>query len=400
MFTSARKIILFFLAFSFLLIPLAIENANPAAAASADDLQKQITEKKASLAAGSGKRKEIENKIAELKNQQADAARDKRNYDELIAAIESEIKDNEDLIVLLEELIEQTDENISQAQKDYEKCYDIFLTMIKFAYEEGDINYLALLLKSEDFTDFLARIDIISGIFEYNKDVIDDLVQYKADMESQRGYHEEMIAQQNEYRETLSEKSEEAVKLRNEAVQAIQKLADDIAKSEEDQKQFDAESANLLAEINRASKELVALQESQRKYVGGNFKYPVTPKYANPISSGFGYRISPITGRRELHNGIDIPANYGSPIWAANDGVVLTATYSGGYGNYVVIDHGGGISTLYAHASSLAKKAGDRVSKGDVIAYVGSTGWSTGNHLHFSYIDNGVFKNPLTSGLL
>jgi murein DD-endopeptidase MepM/ murein hydrolase activator NlpD len=118
------------------------------------------------------------------------------------------------------------------------------------------------------------------------------------------------------------------------------------------------------------------------------------------VSSGFGNRTSPITGRSEFHNGIDIPANYGSPIWSVNDGIVIIATYSAGYGNYIVIDHGGGISTFYAHASSLARKVGDKVVKGEVIAYVGSTGGSTGNHLHFGYMKDGVFKDPLTSGYL
>ncbi|MCL2813775.1 MAG: peptidoglycan DD-metalloendopeptidase family protein [Oscillospiraceae bacterium] len=396
-----KKTILFLVIFSFIFAALSVAPGPPAAGLSANDLQKQITEKKASLAAGTSKRKEIENEIAGLKNRQAGAANEKRKYDEAVAVIEGEIKDTEDLVAFLSEAIEQTELDIIKAGKDYENNYNIFLKMIKFAYEEGDINYLALLLKSEDFTDFLSRVDVISNIFEYNKNVIDNLVKYKEDMEEQKKYNEEMIAQQNEYAQTLSVKSNEAAALRDEAESVMKKLADDITKNEAAQKQFDEESANLLAEINRASKELKALQQSQSKYIGGNFKYPVTPKYpANPISSGFGTRKSPITGRTESHNGIDIPAAYGSPIWAANDGVVLIATYSSSYGNYIVIDHGGGISTLYAHASSLNKKVNDKVMKGDVIAYVGSTGWSTGSHLHFSYMEKGIFKNPLTSGYL
>ncbi|MCL1793224.1 MAG: peptidoglycan DD-metalloendopeptidase family protein [Oscillospiraceae bacterium] len=396
-----KKIILFLLAFFIMFSALSATGLKPAFGVStADELQRRINEKKASLAAGANERKKIENEIANLKNKQADAARTKRYYDELIAVIEGEIRETEEFIDLLKEAIEQTESDIIQAEEDYKKIYDVFLKLIKFAYEEGDVNYLELLLHSEDFTDFLSRIEIISNISEYNKNVIDNLVQSRADMESQKEFNEEMITQQNEYIQTLAEKSKEVAAMRDEAERTIKKLADDIAKSQAAQDKFDQESADLLAEINRASKELTALQQSERKYVGGNFKYPVTPKYANPVSSGFGTRISPITGRSEFHNGIDIPANYGSPIWAANDGIVIIATYSGAYGNYVVIDHGGGKSTLYAHASSLNVKVGARVSKGDVIAYVGSTGWSTGNHLHFSYMEYGVFKNPLTSGLL
>jgi murein DD-endopeptidase MepM/ murein hydrolase activator NlpD len=227
-------------------------------------------------------------------------------------------------------------------------------------------------------------------------------VQQKADLEEMKASSEEMIAQQKEYSQTLYNRSQEVVALRDEAKNAMKKLADDLAQSQATQDQFKKDDEKLLAEIDRASKELKALQSAPRPYVGGgNFKYPVTPKYpANPVSSGFGPRTSPITGRSELHNGIDIPAYYGSPIWAANDGIVIIAAKSGGYGNYVVIDHGGNISTLYAHASSLNTKVGARVAKGDVIAYVGSTGWSTGDHLHFSYMEYGVFKDPRGSGLL
>ena len=395
-----KKAVLFLLAFSFAFSALAVPGAKPASGASASDLQKQISDKKASLAASANKRKEIENTIAGLKNQKADEYQNKKYYDERIAVIENEIEETEDLVAMIEEAMKQADIDIAQAEEEYERSYNLFLKIVKFAYEEGDINYLSVLLDSQNLSDFLSRVDIISNLFEYNKHVIDNLVAHKENMEAQKAFNEEMISQQSEYAQKLSEKSKEASAFRDEAEKNVKKAEADIAQYEAARAQFDKESENLLAEINRASKELDALQKSQRAYIGGTFKYPVTPKYPNPISSGFGTRRSPITGHSEFHNGIDIPANYGSPIWAANDGIVTIATYSGGYGNYIVIDHGGGISTLYAHASSLNKKVGDKVSKGDVIAYVGSTGWSTGNHLHFSYMEKGAFKNPLTSGYL
>ncbi|MCL1858578.1 MAG: peptidoglycan DD-metalloendopeptidase family protein [Oscillospiraceae bacterium] len=394
--TKGKKILLFFMVFLLAFTHAAIYNIKPQAAATENDLQKQINDKKASLNATANKRKDLEKEIASLKNQKADAERDKRNYDYLIAIIESEIKDTEELVETIKEYMEQEETEIDDLQKKYEESYDIFLKIIKFAYEEGDVNYLNLLLDSENFTDFLSRMDIISNIFEYNKNAIDNLLQDKKTLENAKESHEEMIRQLDGYAEDLSEKSQEAAGYRKKAENAIAQLASDIKESEAKQAQFDQESANIQAEIARASKELQALQESQRKYVGGNFLYPVTPKYSPAVSSGFGTRISPITGRSEFHNGIDIPANYGSDIWAVNDGIVIISTYGTGYGNYIVIDHGGGKATLYAHASSLLKKVGDSVKKGDVIAKVGSTGWSTGNHLHFTYIEDGVFKNPLS----
>jgi murein DD-endopeptidase MepM/ murein hydrolase activator NlpD len=154
------------------------------------------------------------------------------------------------------------------------------------------------------------------------------------------------------------------------------------------------------AEIKRLSNELTAKQqESQRKYVGGTFLWPVDIKH-NGISSYFGPRKSPITGKPEHHNSIDIPAPYGSNIYAVNDGTVILSNYSNGYGNTIVVDHGGGKTTRYSHNSLNLKKVGDKVKKGDVIAKIGSTGWSTGNHLDFGYLENGVPKNPLTNGLV
>ena len=398
---KSKKIFMFLLAFSLAFLQMAgIGIKSQAAEPTESDLQKQISDKKASLTASASKRKDLESQIASFKNQQANAIRDKKGYDDLIGVIEAEIKDTEDLISMLDELIEESENEIAQAEQDYEKNYAIFLNIIQFAYEEGDVNYLSLLVNSEDFTDFLSRVDIISNVLEYNKIVIDNLKSSKKNLTDKKGFHEEMKTQQKKHAEEITEKLRETEQLRSDAEKTIAKLSGDIASSEAAQAQWLQEEANIQAEISRATKELQAKQETPRKYIGGSFLYPVTPKYSNPVSSGFGYRKSPITGRREFHNGIDIPANHKAPIWAVNDGIVIVATYSSGYGNYIVIDHGSGKQTLYAHASSLAKKVNDKVTKGDVIAYVGSTGWSTGYHLHFSYMEYGEYKDPLTSGLL
>ena len=126
----------------------------------------------------------------------------------------------------------------------------------------------------------------------------------------------------------------------------------------------------------------------------GELMWAVESKYSY-ISSYFGYRISPITGKREHHNGIDIPADYGANVYAALAGTVITAQYGGSYGNYIIIEHGEGITTLYAHNSSLLKKVGDEVLQGEAIAKIGSTGDSTGNHCHFEYRIDDVPQNPL-----
>ncbi|MCL2158284.1 MAG: hypothetical protein FWH48_02630, partial [Oscillospiraceae bacterium] len=279
--TQSKKIFIFLLAFSLMFLQMAGAGIKSQAAEPTEsDLQKQISDKKSSLTASASKRKDIENQIASYKNQQANAIRDKKNYDDLIGVIEAEIKDTEDLISLLDELIEESETEITQAEQDYEKNYAIFLNIIQFAYEEGDVNYLSLLINSEDFTDFLSRVDIISNVLEYNKIVIDNLKDSKKNLTEKKGFHEEMKAQQTKHTEEIAEKLHDTELLLSDAEKTIAKLSSDIASSEAAQAQWLQEEANIQAEISRATKELQAKQESTRKYTGGSFLYPVTPKYS------------------------------------------------------------------------------------------------------------------------
>ena len=165
-----------------------------------------------------------------------------------------------------------------------------------------------------------------------------------------------------------------------------------VTPQEEIQVNIDNETQTIWDEIIKLSKKLRLEDKSYEEYTGVEMIWPLDIEY-NIISSGFGGRISPVTGQTEYHNGLDIPADYGSNIYAVNDGTVLIAKYGAIYGNYIVIDHGGGITTLYGHASSLLKEAGDKVKRGDIIAKAGSTGYSTGNHLYFEYDEYGTPKN-------
>ena len=161
------------------------------------------------------------------------------------------------------------------------------------------------------------------------------------------------------------------------------------------QYQLEEENKEIKAKIQRLSSEFEANQGNESSYIGGVMLWSLEAKY-NRISSVFAIRNNPITGLSEFHNGIDIPAQYDSDIYAANDGIVLISEYSHVYGNYIVIYHGGGITTLYGHANSLLKKVGDRVEKGELIAKVGSSGYSTGNHVHIEVMVDGVPQNPLS----
>jgi len=166
---------------------------------------------------------------------------------------------------------------------------------------------------------------------------------------------------------------------------ASESAGEDITKSVEDQ--GNEENENIQTKIYM----LLSADENPKEYAGGDMIWPLDAEYG-AVSSGFGERRSPISDLREFHNGFDIPAPAGADIYAVNDGAVLISEYSPVYGNYIVIDHGGGKTTLYGHAGRRLKETGDEVKKGDVIAEVGSTGWATGNHLHFEYAEYGEPK--------
>lgn len=392
-----RKILLFILMCSFIFIPLATSDMEKISAdVTESDLQKQINEKKASITATANKKKELENKIADLKNQKSDAVKEKQLYDDMVSAIEDEIRLTEELIQDFYSLVEQDEAAIKIAEDEYERSFNTFLGIIKFAYEEGNANYLEILANAKSFTNFLSRIDIISTMVEYNKNVIDKLMQSKENLEKRKKNFEESVSQYDERMEFLDQIKADVKKWIKTAEDKIDKSNREIDENVSLQKEIDNDNASIKNEIDRLSRELQTLQESKRLFVGGKFLWPVDSK--RPISSGFGWRKSPITGRNEHHDGIDLPADYGSNVYAANDGTVIISKNSTGYGNYIVIDHGGGVTTLYAHHSKNLKFVGDTVKRGDVIAYIGSTGWSTGNHLHLGYYKDGVPDNPLLNG--
>jgi murein DD-endopeptidase MepM/ murein hydrolase activator NlpD len=234
-------------------------------------------------------------------------------------------------------------------------------------------------------------------MLEYNKNVINSLEQSRETLENTKKALEEAVEQQDEELERLEEITVEVQGWIKRAEEAIAESNRQIQENIALQAELDRETSSVQNEIARLTRELQARQESQRRYVGGTFLWPL-PTDRNHVSSGFGPRRSPITGRNEHHNGIDIPAPRGTQIFAANDGIVILSTSSAGYGNYIVIDHGGGKTTMYAHNTTNNVKVGDNVKRGDVIGTVGSTGWSTGNHLHLSYYEDGVPKNPLLNG--
>lgn len=391
-----------------------------AADATTQSLQEQIE-------ALDAQKEELEAQIADLNSQKAAGLDAKANLDSLAAVTQQKIAAAETLSKQLSEQIETTSATISEREADIETTFNKFLDRLVVSYEEGEASYLSIILNSSDMGDFLTKMDMVSSMLEYDRNLKIQYQNEKTELEAAKQRLEEDSSLQEEILASLEADKAEYEALSEQQANYIKSLEDDISKANsaleaataqdnalneqleaylyqlaEQQRQLEAqrkaeEAARQAAAAAAASNggttepEPSSGADASNYYVGGGFAWPL-PGYSY-ISSGFGWRT--LGGYSDYHRGIDIPAPYGTPIRASKGGQVVIATGHGSYGNYVVIDHQNGESTLYAHQSMLGCSVGQYVNQGDVIGYVGSTGYSTGNHLHFEVRINGEAQNPM-----
>lgn len=357
------------------------------------EISKAKEEKKA-LQSGLTNVKELKK---ELETSKSNLANYVAELDANLVEIQNKINELMTLISEKEAEIEEKTVELDEAVKVQEAQYEAMKTRIKFMYEKGDTLSLELVFGSESFSDMLNKAEYIEMLSAYDRKMLDEYVAYaeyvalcKEGLEEEKNVLDEAKAAQEEEEASLNE-------LIATKEQEIYKVSADIANKEEAIKEYEADIAAqtetiqaLEAAVAEERKRLAAAQG--RKYDGGIFTWPA-PSYKR-ISDDYGNRIHPILQVPQFHNGIDMAAPGGSNILAAYDGKVVAAAYSGSMGNYVMIDHGDSLYTIYMHASALYVSAGQEVSKGAKIAAVGSTGRSTGNHLHFSVRLNGSYVSP------
>ncbi len=332
------------------------------------------------------------------------------------AIYKDQLKDLEKTRVYYENELEKAGKEIAEIQLEYDKAYATFLDLLRMSYEEGSANYLEILLGAESFTDLLARIDRVSGLIRYSDTLMNTISAQKTLLDAKYAELLEASKAQDEAIAALEAKQAEieAWKLENE--EDLAEIDAEIARLTGEKGEyeslsalldadFEAEVAAAIAEENKRREKIAeeealaeerrrqeALEEAIRKQ---QYLWPL-PLTWNSISYPYGYRtITELGYNNQFHYAIDIPAYRGTDIYASKAGKVLIAKYHTSYGNYVLLDHGNGYQTLYAHASKLYVKAGDYVDQGQVIAAVGTTGSSTGNHLHFEVRVNNEKVDPL-----
>ena len=311
-----------------------------------------------------------------------------QKLDEKIATAEAELSETSEKVQILQTTIQQLEEQQKTEQEKYNTQKEIFEERVVALYEAGDTQYLDIILKSTSITDFISSYYVLSEIADYDSEMLQEIGERKRNIENTK---EKLEKEKKEVatiieKQTRTSKVLQSTKILRESY--VSKLSD---KEKETQEKLE-EYNRVLAEVNNQLVEL-AKNEINTAYIGGELAWPV-PGYTK-ISSPYGMRTHPITKVYKLHTGVDISAPMGANFVAANDGVVVKAEYNIAYGKMVVIDHGGGISTLYAHGSEFLVKAGDTVKRNQAVLKVGSTGYSTGAHAHFEVRKNGTVTNPM-----
>jgi murein DD-endopeptidase MepM/ murein hydrolase activator NlpD len=311
-----------------------------------------------------------------------------QGIEQQVASTQNDLQTLDDKITFLQNNITVTDKQIKTLQNNLDKQTQLLGDRLVVIYEQGDSSYLQVLLGATDLNDFITRYELLKTIIDQDRDLIDtinankkDLDNKMADLEVQKSQLEVDQASQAAKQAALNTQLNE------------QKAFLDSVEKDKDK------YAQEVAELKQASDEAQAvIQQLEGKgggaHIGtGTFTWP-TPGYTT-ITEAFGWRIHPILKVRSFHTGVDIGAPYGARIVAADGGAVIYAGWLGAYGNAIIIDHGGGMSTLYGHQSQLLVGVGDVVFKGQQIGKAGSTGLSTGPHLHFEIRQNGTAVNPL-----
>lgn len=424
----------------------------------ADVTKKDVAQAKDKASALEQEKKKVEQTIKNLESLKSDTAAYVKKLDASLQELEDELSNLEVQIAGKEDEIAATQEELLAARKKEQEQYEAMKLRIRYMYERGDVSYLEMLMQAESMSDFLNRAEYISQISQYDRQQLDLYVQVKEDIaehesallaehEELLGFQEQTQAKQTSVETLMNQKTAEIKSYESQITdaereaseyqkdiaaqeQAIQEMEAEIKRQEEEARRKAEEEARRKAEEEArkkaeeearkkaeeeakkkaeqakkaqettqaqktdTSKNTAQSSDSNKTTSAGNSKFIWPCPSSSRITSEFGSRESPTEGASSNHQGIDIGASTGSNIVAAAGGSVVISTYSYSAGNYVMINHGGGVYTVYMHCSKLLVSVGDTVKQGEVIAKVGSTGYSTGPHLHFGVRVNGSYVNP------
>ena len=351
-------------------------------------------------------RNELKNSLSDIKSMVSKLQKEKKNLNNYVAQLDRNLEEiearigqlNEQIVVKEAELVE-TEKQLEEALQKEESQHDSMGKHIRLIYQKGVRHYFEVLLQANSLGDLLNRITYVNSLAEYDNIMLDNYIATRE--------YVELCKQQLDVEKALLDETKAGVESEQRALEElIEEKAAEIARYEKtissQEQAIDEYEAELKEQTELIAQIEAAILEEQKRileengvvlvYDGGKFVFPMA-SYTR-VSSDYGYRIHPILNTKQFHNGVDFAAPKGVAIYAAYDGVVAAATYSSTMGNYVMINHGGGLYTIYMHASKLHVSKDEIVVRGEKIAEVGSTGRSTGNHLHFTVRLNGDYVSP------
>lgn len=357
--------------------------------------QSQINALKQQQSAVAAQKSAAAAKMNSAKNDLEDSVAKKTALDEQNTLAMQEISLINEQITLYENLVAEKEQELVEAKAAEEKQGKELRVRMRAMEENGTLSYLSILFKATSFTDFLTKLNDIDSMMNSDKNLEKAYIAARENVETVKAEYEQTLSDQKQTKTELEEKKADLEQQIDAANQVIVQLE---ANYDSYKAQYEAAQSNAAALDSQINSMIAALESQQQQNNGtvvsgtGTYTWPL-PGYS--ASGAYGMRYHPILGYNRMHYGEDISAPAGTPIHAADGGTVVTASYeAGGYGNYIVINHGGGRSTRYGHMSGFAVSAGQTVTKGQVIGYVGSTGLSTGAHLHFETRVNGVAVDP------
>lgn len=350
----------------------------PPAKASSSSLQQQkrsIDRRKSS----------IREKLRKLRSQETSLSSQMQDLDTRAADLQQSLNELTSDLKARQQELEALKTRLAELEAELEKRRQMVANRVTTIYMQGELTYLDLLFNAENFREFINRMFYLNLIFEKDEELYNGVMEMKLEVAASKLKVESTIAAIAADREKLQLQSMEIKRVRDEKTALLRAVSQDKELAERQMRELEEASRQIEAELRN-------LKGGYSGVWKGRFLKPVNGR----ISSGYGMRPHPVSGIYKMHTGIDIAAPYGTPIKAGGDGKVVSQGWRGGYGNTVIIDHGGGVATLYAHCSRFAVSAGTVVKQGQTIAYVGSTGTSTGNHVHFEVRIGGKPVDPFS----
>ena len=380
---------------------VSVPQETPVKARTISDVEREISECQTLLKTLQNELTTIKNNIDSIQSQTGQQMALIEQYQAEIEGLEAEIAVNQTIKESYDFKRAQVASDIAINKEDYDYRVSMYLNLMQFIYENGNTNSFELLFSSKNISEYLTRRDNFNDIMAAANRLLKEIEGSIGELEA---LDSELAATQAEYESYLDELEKKQVEL-DKKVKEFETLVSELNL---DMDSISAEYANKNVQIKQIKARLSELEEERKELYAASSGWGVPLASYSRITSGYGNRKDPINGKTAFHNGIDFAAPRGTPILAANDGVVTRADRYSGYGNCVIIYHGNGVSTLYGHADdgnssrpTFEVSVGQAVKKGDVIAYVGTTGRSTGYHLHFSMIQStssttgsGNYVNP------